>query len=95
MEHKPSGPHLLRRKLTRAGVGEEIIEEEIARAVPPEHEARAAEHLAMEKLRGGDDRKRNARRIHGFLSRRGFSSQVVNGICARILRGEMDGKDDE
>lgn len=95
MEHRPSGPHLMRRKLRQAGVEESVIEDEIALALSAGYEARAAERLARDRLRGETDRKRGARRVHGFLSRRGFSSSVVNDICARILRGEIPGEDHE
>lgn len=95
MEHRPSGPHLMRRKLRDAGVEESIIEEEMALALEGGYEVRAAERLAREKLRDGGDRKRDARRVHGFLVRRGFSSAIVNGICAGILRGEITGEDHE
>ena len=95
MEHRPSGPHLMRRKLRQAGVEDSIIEEEIASAISTGYEARAAGRLARDKLRGERDRKRGARRVHGFLSRRGFSSSVVNDICAGIVRGEIPGEDDE
>jgi len=95
MEHRPSGPHLMRRKLKEAGVEESVIEDEIASALSSGYEARTAERLARDRLRGVSDRKRGARRVHGFLSRRGFSSSVVNDICARIVRGEIPGEDHE
>ncbi len=95
MEHRPSGPHLMRRKLRKAGVEESIIEEEIALALSDGYEPHAAERLARERVRAGDDRTKSARRMHGFLTRRGFSSSVVNGICAGILRGEIPGEDHE
>lgn len=95
MEHRPSGPHLMRRKLKQAGVEESVIEDEIASALSAGYEARTAERLARDKLRGEGDRKRGARRVHGFLSRRGFSSSVVNDVCARIMRGEIPGEDHE
>lgn len=95
LDHRPSGPHLMRRKLRQAGVEESVIEDEIASAFSSGYEARAAERLAIDKLRGESNRKRGARRVHGFLSRRGFSSSVVNDICARIMRGEIPGEDHE
>ncbi len=95
MEHRPSGPHLVRRKLREAGVEESVIEEEIELMLSGDYETRAAERLARGKIRGGGERKRDARRVHGFLTRRGFSSSVVNGICARIMRGEFPGEDHE
>ena len=95
MEHRPSGPHLMRRKLRKAGVEEGVIEEEIALAMSGGYEARAAARLAREKIRIGSGREKNARRMHGLLTRRGFSSSVVNDICAGILRGEIPGDDHE
>jgi regulatory protein len=84
---RPSGPHLLRRKLIRAGVEKSVVDEEIRAALPPERERELALELALGKLAPGLERDRVVRRIHAFLSRRGFSSDVVNDICARILRG--------
>ncbi len=95
MEHRPSGPHLMRRRLREAGVDGNVIEEEIASAMSDGYEARTAERLAMDRVRGVSDRKKGARRVHGFLTRRGFSSSIVNEICAGILRGEITGEDHE
>lgn len=95
LEHRPSGPHLLRRRLRHVGVDEGILEEELAKAISPDLERRAAERLARIKLRGEAKKERGVRRVYGFLSRRGFSSFVVNDICARILRGEIHGEDHE
>ena len=96
---KPSGPHLVRRKLRQAGVSEKIVEEEIREALSPEREREMAEELAGRKLAGmkglgragSKERQQAVRRIHGYLSRRGFSEQVVSGICSRILGGTMPG----
>jgi regulatory protein len=95
MDHRPCGPHLLRRKLREAGVDGSIIEEEIESVFVDGLEGELARRLAQEKLRGVTDRKRGARRVHGFLSRRGFSGAIMNEICARILRGEISGDCDE
>jgi regulatory protein len=95
LEHRPSGPHLLRRKLRQAGVDEDIVEDELAKAISPDLERRAAERLARIKLRGEASKERGVRRVHGFLSRRGFSSSLVNDICARIMRGEIPGEEHE
>ena len=85
----------MRRRLKKAGVEESVVEEELASALSAGYETEAAEGLARNRLRGERDRKRDARRMHGFLSRRGFSSSVVNDICARIMRGEIPGEDHE
>lgn len=92
--HRPSGPHLLRRKLREAGVGDDIIEEELREALPPEREREIAVALARRKLRGAKDREQAVRRVHGFLARRGFNERVVSSICAAILRGALPGEDE-
>jgi regulatory protein len=93
--HRPGGPHLARRKLRKAGVSEEIIEEEIREALPPERERELAEALARKKLRGAKSREQAVRRVHGFLARRGFSESVVSAICSKILKGTFPGEDDD
>jgi SOS response regulatory protein OraA/RecX len=89
---RPGGPHLIRRKLREAGVSEEIIEEEIREALPPEREREVAEALARKKLRGAKTREQAVRRIHGLLARRGFSERTINAICSSILRGIFPGE---
>jgi len=91
-QHKPSGPHLVRRKLREAGVSEEIIEVEIHESLSREREREMAEELVRRKLKGLKDREKAVRRIHGFLARRGFSDSVVSDICSRILRGKISGE---
>lgn len=95
--HRPAGPALLRRILGEAGVPRAIVEEELSRAFPPGEERRAAAREAARRLaeRGTGDRERDARRMHGFLMRRGFSAETAGGISAAILRGVRIGADDE
>ena len=93
-QRRPSGPHLLRRRLREAGVGDDIIEEELRAALPPEREREVALDLALRKLRGAKDRVQAVRRVHGYLARRGFSERVVSSICAAILRGALPGEDE-
>ena len=95
MEHRPAGPYLLRRKLKKAGVDEAVIEDELESAFEPGLEEETARRLAKAKMKGVLERERGARRVHGFLSRRGFSGSIVNRICAQILKGEISGEDHE
>jgi regulatory protein len=94
-EHRPSGAFLLRRKLKRRGIDDRIIDLELETALPPDREREIAHRLARGRLRAGQDRERSTRRMHGYLSRRGFGSRVVNEICAAIMRGEFTGERDE
>jgi regulatory protein len=95
LEHKPAGPYLLRRKLEQAGVDEAVIEDELESAFGPGLEEEIAIRLATSKLKGIRDRERGVRRVHGFLSRRGFSGAIVSRICAKILNGEISGENHE
>ncbi|UCF05987.1 MAG: RecX family transcriptional regulator [bacterium] len=93
--HRPSGPHLVRHRLGRLGVARDTIERVLTEELTSDTEHELALRLARGKLGRGVDRKRSVRKINAFLLRRGFSSDLVNGICARILRGEITGEDDE
>ncbi len=95
VKHRPAGPRLLRRKLREAGVREEVVEEEIREALPPEREREIAEGLARAKLKGAKSREQAVRRVHGLLARRGFSDRTVNAICSAILRGTFPGENDD
>ena len=108
LRHNPAGPALLRRKLSVAGVPAGITDELLAEAFPPGEEERIASKLAIDRLArtgpipgsGGEagsraGREKAARRLGGFLARRGFSAGIVGGICAGILRGEITGETDE
>lgn len=89
IEHRPAGPHLLRRKLRDVGVREDIIELEVDAAFARTGEREIAVKLTARRFDPRQERTRAVRRIHGLLSRRGFTSGVVNDICAMILRGEI------
>lgn len=95
IEHRPSGPVFLRHRLGRVGVDEKTIDEIVRSEFPPGKERELALGLVRRRLRAGVDRRREARRINGFLARRGFGSDVAGEVCARILRGELSGEGDE
>jgi len=107
LRHNPAGPALLRRKLSAAGVPSEITDGLLTEAFPPGEEERIALELAVERLvrtglAGGPDgpagragREKAARRLGGYLSRRGFSAGITGSICVGILRGEITGVTDE
>ena len=107
LRRNPAGPALLRRKLSGAGVPAGITEELLAEAFPPGEEERIALKLAVERLvrtglvsgpggpAGRAGREKAARRLGGFLARRGFSAGITGNICAGILREEITGETDE
>ncbi len=93
----PAGPDLIRRGLREAGVPGELIEACMKENYSGAEEDLIARGLARKKLAlmKGCDREKAARRVHGFLARRGFSAGLVNDICARVLRGDISGESDE
>ncbi len=93
MQHRPSGPYVLRKRLRDAGVSEDIIDLEIRNAFARTTERAVAVRLASRRIDTKIGRERAVRRIHGFLTRRGFSGGVVNDVCAMILRGEIARED--
>ncbi len=107
LRRNPAGPALLRRKLSGAGVPDGITDELLAEAFPPGEEERIALRLAVERLArtglvngpggpaGRAGREKAARRLGGFLARRGFSAGITGNICAGILREEITGETDE
>ncbi|MCU0638579.1 MAG: RecX family transcriptional regulator [Candidatus Krumholzibacteria bacterium] len=92
--YRPTGPGFLRRMLREAGVAAEVVEDSIERHYPGADEERIARSLAAGKLAlmKGVDREKAARRMHAYLSRRGFSPGLVNDICAGVLRGDHTGE---
>jgi SOS response regulatory protein OraA/RecX len=76
-------------------------EERIASKLASERLARTIAGSDRAPLRAGGlgasgpDREKAARRLGGFLARRGFAPWIVGDICAGILRGEITGETDE
>ncbi len=93
MQHRPAGPYLLRKKLRNLGVPEDIVESAVRDAFRDAGEREIAVELAARRFDPRQERTRAVRRIHGFLSRRGFTTAVVNDICAMILRRETRDED--
>jgi regulatory protein len=74
---RPRGPHLLRTELVQKGVERETIDQALADAAGDERAlARAAAARRLPALRG-TDYPEFSRKLGGFLSRRGFSADVV------------------
>lgn len=92
-EVRMSGPRLVRRRMMDAGVDDETINSVMEEGYTGDEEMSIALRVAERRLQvgGSDDREKQVRRIHGLLSRRGFSSGVTNSICAGILRGDIPG----
>jgi len=89
MKRRPSGPHFLKRKLLAVGIGSDIIEDEIDGFFIIKKEIDIAVDLVLERFSPEMERKRLIRKVNSFLRSRGFRSEVVNNICARLIRNEM------
>lgn len=87
MRHRPAGPHLLRKRLRDRGVPADIVESVVHDAFREAGERDVAMTLASRRFDRRRDRTGAVRRLHGLLMRRGFSTGVVNDICAHFLRG--------
>jgi len=95
LTHRPSGPVLIRRKLLEAGVAPELADELLSGHFEPGRERELALEVAGSRMRslGGVERGAAARRLNGYLMRRGFSASIAGEICSRILRGGGIGED--
>ncbi len=89
MKRRPSGPHFLRRKLLAVGIDSGIIEDEINIFFNTKKEINVAIDLVLGRFSPEIKRERLVRKVNGFLRGRGFRSEVVNDICARLARKEM------
>jgi regulatory protein len=81
-EARKYGPRRIHRDLRRAGVDEGVarrtVEEEFARR----SEYQTALQIARRRYNTGEDSDAQARRVYGFLMRRGYSA----GVCAEVAR---------
>lgn len=82
--YRPRGPHLLRTELRQKGIGRDTADQVVADASANQ------ETLALESARKRaaslrtDDYGEFRRKLGGFLSRRGYSSEVVWDVVKRL-----------
>ncbi len=86
---KPKSRRALARELSAKGIESAQIERAFAR-VPLDEEA-LAERLARERLPryANDDRHRRARKLAGFLQRRGFALNVIYRVLKKIASEDL------
>jgi regulatory protein len=87
------GPRAIADALRRRGI-EPALVREVAYAVSSDQAQGTALSIARQKLPTWGDRPRPvlARRLAGFLARRGFAAGTVNAVVREVL-GELDGLD--
>jgi regulatory protein len=79
---KKYGPHRILGDLRRAGVDEEVAQETVEEEFAERSEYETALAIARQRYNTGEGSDAQARRVYGFLMRRGYSS----GVCAEVAR---------
>jgi len=89
---KPMGPARMRAELIKKGIARDIIDQTLAEFVKDADLESLALPLAERKMRSwrGLEREKIIGRMTGFLGRRGFSSQTINNVLKKILKGYVD-----
>ena len=82
----PRGKTLLKHELVNKGVDRETVEQVVAQ-VETEDEARLALQIAQKRVKRyqGLPIPVAKRRLHGFLARRGFGSEIVQRVLAELF----------
>jgi regulatory protein len=83
------GPRRIYGDLRRAGVDEDIARETVEEKFPGRSEYESARATARRRYNTGDRSDAQARRVYGFLMRRGYSTEVCAEV-AREYRQETD-----
>jgi len=91
LKYRPTGPGMIKKKLLRVYVSREVAEEALEQCFDIGTERELAESMIRGRFRPSENLKRLVGRVNGFLRRRGFSSEITNSICSRILRKEFFG----
>ncbi len=84
------GPRRVYGDLRRSGVGEELAREAVEGEFSEESELAAARWAANRRYNTGERSDAVARRVYGFLVRRGYSA----GICAEVAQGYRRGAEE-
>ncbi len=86
---KKYGPRRILGDLRRAGVDEEVAREAVEEELTGRSEYQTALEVARRRYNMGEDSDAQARRVYGFLMRRGYSTEVCAEV-ARKYRQETD-----
>jgi regulatory protein len=79
---KKYGPRRILGDLRRAGVDEEVAREAVEEEFAKHSEYETALTIAQQRYNTGEGSDAQARRVYGFLMRRGYSA----GVCAEVAR---------
>lgn len=81
------GPRRILGDLKRSGVADELAREAVEEEFSGDEELEAASAAAERRYNTGERSDALARRVYGFLARRGYSA----GVCAEIAKGYREG----
>ena len=82
------GPRRILVDLKRSGVDDEVAREAIEREFSGDDEMEAASVAAERRYNTEERSDALARRVYGFLARRGYSA----GVCAEVAKGYREGR---
>jgi len=88
-EARKYGPRRIFRDLRRTGIDEEAAREAVEEEFAGRSEYQTALEIAQQRYNTGEDSGAQARRVYGFLMRRGYSAAVCAEV-ARVYRQEAD-----
>jgi regulatory protein len=94
MSARPVGRRALVASLKARGIAPDVVAQAVERATEGRSEMETARELALGRwsaLKGLDQATR-VRRLVGFLSRRGFSSEVVYRVAREVHGGSFQGR---
>lgn len=82
------GPYRILVELRKRGIPKDMAECAVESVFPEGREEANALELANEWVarRGSDDRERTARRLYGYLARRGFAPNVIRDTLIKVLK---------
>lgn len=82
------GPRRVLSDLRRSGVDDEVAQEAVDEEFSELSEVEAARSAAERRYNAGEGSDALARRVHGFLARRGYSPGVCTQVALEYRRGE-------
>jgi regulatory protein len=90
--NKPLGVKRIRWELTKSGIGTEIIEQELRRALDGYDEKETAGRIAQKRMQlyHRIDFKKAKLRLMAYLMRRGFSMETVQHVIYNIRENRND-----
>ncbi len=84
---KRYGPRRVLVDLRRAGIEDEVARGAVEEEFASFSELEAALELVSRRYNMGEDPDAQARRVHGFLMRRGYSAEICTEVARRYHRG--------